>query len=713
MLRIMLEHDEIAQCRSLRRVISGGEALTPDLMERFFQRLGAVCTTTTSEQNVDRRDHVEVPQRLSAAGVIPIGRPISHVKLYILDGRRNPVPVGVPGDCTSAASPWGGYLDRPELTAETFLADPFSERAGDRLYRTGDRCRYLPDGNIEFLGRRDGQVKIDGSRIELGEVEAALTGHPGVAQAAIVAQTPAVGSKYLAAYVVPRNGQGQSEEARAEFVKDLRRFLRTSLPDYVIPQVFEVLEALPQLSSGKVNRAALPAVAPAARPVHRYVAPRSDVERELAAIWADLLRLERVGAYDNFFELGGHSLLAVRLVSRVRRLFSVDLPLVTLFASPGLAELAEQVEILQASGRVTDLPSIQPVPRDRPLPATFGQEAWWFHWQLSPQAIRPILPAALRLSGRLDVEKLRATINEVVRRHESLRTTFAMSDAGQLVQVIAPQLLIELPVDDLGHLPESERERQVAWRSQQQTLEPFDLGKGPLLRTELLRLDDAEHVLLVAVHHIVFDGWSLEVLMGEVAHIYAAFQAGHPSPLAALPVQYADYAVWQHNYLQGETLESLLNYWRTKLDGLAELESPADHPRVGGDLRPTRSHPFRLSADLNTRLAPLCQAARATNSMVLLAAFQTLLRQFAGSDDVTVASTAVNRRLQETQAVIGFFVNTVLFRSDLSGDPSFRELLARVRQTTIEALDHQELPFERLVAALRPRVDVANTRSPG
>ena len=356
---------------------------------------------------------------------------------------------------------------------------------------------------------------------------------------------------------------------------------------------------------------------------------------------------------------------------------------------------------------MTNLPSIERVSRDGPLPATFGQEAWWFHWQLSPQAIRPILPAALRLSGRLDVEKLRATINEVIRRHESLRTTFAMTDNGQLVQVIAPQLLIDLPVDDLGHLPESERERQVLWLAGQQMLEPFDLARGPLFRAQLLRLDETEHVLLVALHHIVFDGWSLEVLMGEVAHIYAAFQAGGPSPLSKLPVQFADYAVWQHKYLQGETLESLLSYWRTKLDGLAELELPADHPRVGGDLRPTRSHPFELSAEVNARLAPLCQAARATNSMVLLAAFQTLLRQYAGSDDVTVASTAVNRRLQETQGMIGFFVNSVLFRSDLSGDPTFQELVGRVRQTTIDALDHQELPFERLVAALRPRVDVS------
>jgi amino acid adenylation domain-containing protein len=708
MLRILLEQDEIAECGSLRRVISGGEALTSALMERFFERLSADLyndygPTETSIAVTTWKCRRDYPR-----GVIPIGRPLSHIKLYILDGRRNPVPVGVPGELYIGGIAVGrGYLNRPELTAETFLADPFSNQAGDRLYRTGDRCRYLPDGNIEFLGRRDGQVKIHGSRVELGEVEAALTGHPGVAQAAVVARTPALGSKYLAAYVVPRDGPGQSEEAQAEFVKDLRRFLRTSLPEYVIPQVFEVLDALPQLSSGKVNRAALPVVAPAARLVHRYVAPRSEVECQLATIWAELLRLERVGAYDNFFELGGHSLLAVRLVSRVRSAFSVDLPLITLFASPSLAELAEQIEVLQASGRVTELPSIEPVPRDGRLPATFGQQAWWFHWQLSPQAIRPILHTALRLSGRLEVEALRATINEVVRRHESLRTTFAMTDSGQLVQVITPQLLIELPVDDLRHLPESERERQAAWLSQQQMLEPFDLGKGPLFRAQLLRLDGAEHVLLVTVHHIVFDGWSLEVLMSEVTHIYDAFQAGRPSPLPALPVQFADYAVWQQNYLQGETLDSMLGYWRAKLDGLAELELPADHPRVGGDLRPTRSHVFDFSADLNARLAPLCQAARTTNSMVLLAAFQMLLQRYTGSDDVTVASTAVNRRLPEAQGMIGLFVNTVLFRSDLSGDPSFRELLVRVRQTTIEALDHQELPFERLVAALRPRVDVS------
>ena len=400
----------------------------------------------------------------------------------------------------------------------------------------------------------------------------------------------------------------------------------------------------------------------------------------------------------------------MRLVSRVRSAFSVDLPLVTLFASPGLAELAEQIEVLQALGRVTDLPSIVPVPRDGPLPATFGQEAWWFHWQLSPQAIRPILPAALRLSGRLDVEKLRATINEVVRRHESLRTTFAMNDNGQLVQVIAPQLLIDLPVDDLGHLPESERERQVAWLAGQQLLEPFDLARGPLCRGSVAPLggDGARALGYGASHRFrrlvagSADGRGGRRLTPRCRPDNRPRWPSCPFSLPTTPLGRAA------SNLQGETLESLLNYSAHRRS-LTEWWSWNCRRTIRGRRAGIPAYPFspfRVSPG-QCAVGPPVPSGSGDHFHGDAGRVPALLRQYAGSDDVTVASTAVNRRLQETQGIIGCFVNSVLFRGDLSGGPSFHELVARVRQTTIEALDHQELPFERLVAELRPRVDVS------
>ena len=703
MLRFLLEDPQ--GCGSLKHVISGGEALTPDLVERFFQLLDADLyndygPTETSIAVATWKCRRDYPR-----GIIPIGRPISNVRLYVLDAARKPVPVGVPGELYIGGVAVGrGYLNRPELNAERFLPDPFGSSEADRVYRTGDRCRWLPDGNLEFLGRRDGQVKIHGARVELGEVEAVICGHPNIAHAAVVARESSPGLHYLAAYVVPRLAPADGADAVREFVDDVRRFLQALVPAYLIPQAFEVLEALPQLPSGKVNRGALPDVAPVAKPATRYVSPRSPLEQQLAAIWAEVLGCERVGLYDNFFELGGHSLLAVRMASRVRSVLAVDLPLVTLFAAPTLVELAERIEALQAAGCLPGLPPIQKVSRDQPLPLSYGQEALWIIDHLEEGPSPYVTFPAARIRGPLNVPALERALNEIWRRHESLRTTFQEVD-GRPVQVIAPYAPQSLTVTDLSALPAEERETAVQRFAEAQSQRPIDLAVGPLARLELLKLSDDEHVVLIGMHHIIYDGWSMAVLDRELLLAYGAFHAGLPSPLEQLPIQYADYAVWQRERLQGETLESLQRYWGDQLKDLPTLELPTDHPR--SPMRTTRgaSCHCQLSRELSNDVAQLSREAGGTPFMTLVAAFQTLLHRYTGQDDFPIGTPVAGRLRPETEPLIGYFVNTLVLRANLSGDPSFRDFLHRVRDTVLQAFDHQELPFERLVQDLRPLRD--------
>ncbi|HEU4556864.1 MAG TPA: amino acid adenylation domain-containing protein, partial [Longimicrobium sp.] len=535
---------------ALRVVVFGGEALEPASLREWVERRGAETPRLVNMYGITETTVHVTWRPLSRDDVLegggsPIGVRIPDLRLYVLDPARKPVPIGVPGELyVGGAGVARGYLNRPELTAERFVDDPF---APGRLYRTGDRVRWMADGTLEYLGRLDEQVKIRGFRIELGEVEAALRQASGVRDCAVVVREDEPGDRRLVAYVV--------REAEPEALRDR---VRRSLPEYMLPAAFVFLDALPLTSNGKLDRKALPAPEPASAE-DRYVAPRTPVEEVLAGIWAEVLRLERVGVEESFFDLGGHSLLATRVVSRIREVLAVELPLRALFEGPTVAELAKVVEEMRRA-ELPVLPPVVPVERTAPLPLSFAQERLWFIDRLQPGSTTYNIPAAWRLGGALDRAALERSLGEIVRRHETLRTVFAEVD-GSPVQVITPFDGFVVPVEDLSVLGEADRAAAVRHRAVEETRRVFDLSAGPLFRAALLRLGEEDHVLQLSMHHIVSDGWSMGVLFRELSALYEAYREGRESPLAELPVQYADYAVWQREQLAGEVLDRQLAYW--------------------------------------------------------------------------------------------------------------------------------------------------------
>ena len=631
---------------------------------------------------------------VGAEGEPTIGRILANSRGWVLDGDLRLVPVGIPGELyLGGAGLSRGYLSRPELTAERYVPDPFSRVPGERLYRTGDRVRWRADGELEYLGRLDHQVKVRGFRVELGEIEAVLLAHPAVASAAVLALGEE-GDRRLVAYVV-----GAPDFA------DLRRKLEEKLPVYMVPSAFVVLESLPLLPNGKVDRRALAAraVVPERLGGGGPVAPRTLAEELLAVIWAQVLGVERVGVEDDFFDLGGHSLLATQVISRIRGVFGVELPLRRLFESPTIAGLALAVE---ATGPETSLPLTR-VDRPAALPLSFAQQRLWFLDQLQPGSALYNMPLGLRLEGELSVPALGASLGEVVRRHEVLRTVFE-SVEGRPVQKILPVRPLDLGLVDLGGLEAGLRERELERLSRQEANRPFDLSRGPLLRGCVLRLGEREHAVLLNQHHIVSDGWSLGLLVREAVLLYEAFRSGRPSPLAELPIQYADFAIWQRQWLTGEVLESQLAYWRARLADLPVLELPTDRPRPAIQSSRGALHGTLLPAPITTSLRALSRAAGATPFMVLLAAFELLLARYSGQQDFAVGIPIAGRRRAEIEDLIGFFINTLVLRADLSRSPDFGELLARVREITLGAYSHQDLPFEKILEELQPSRDLAH-----
>ncbi|MFL5542253.1 MAG: amino acid adenylation domain-containing protein, partial [Longimicrobiaceae bacterium] len=561
---------------------------------------------------------------------------------------------------------------------------------------TGDRLRWRADGTLEFGGRLDEQVKIRGFRIEPGEVEAALRREPDVADCAVVAREDEPGEKRLVAYVV---GVASADELRAR--------LRHSLPEYMVPAAFVSLEALPLTPTGKLDRGGLPAP-DFAGAEERYRAPQTAVEEVLAGIWCEVLGLDQVGIRDDFFVLGGHSLLVTRVVSRVRQVFGVELPVRALFEGPTVAELANAVEALRRAG-LPQLPPIVPAPRGGPAPLSFAQERLWFLHQMEPESPFYNVLAARRLSGALDARALERALGEVVRRHESLRTTFAQVD-GAPVQVVAPFPGFTLPVEDLSALEEAEREARVRRRAAAEAARPFDLAAGPLFRAALLRLGEEDHALLLSTHHVVSDGWSMEVLFRELAALYAAYREGRMVALPGPAVQYADFALWQREQLAGKALERQLAYWREQLAGApALLELPTDRPRPAARSYRGAHEPFELPAGVRERLEVLGRSEGATPYMVLLAAFQLLLARYAATDDVVVGTPVAGRTHREVEGLIGCFANLLPLRVRLSGNPALREVVRRVRAATLGAVEHQALPFERLVAELQPERSLSHS----
>ncbi|HEX4496909.1 MAG TPA: amino acid adenylation domain-containing protein [Thermoanaerobaculia bacterium] len=690
---------------SLRRILLAGEPLLPADVRRwaeiFGDRVELVNLYGPSETTMVKLFYRVQPTDGERAS-IPVGKPMRGAAALVLDGKGQARGTGQVGEIV-LRTPYRthGYLGRPELTDEAFVPNPFTGDSNDRVYKTGDLGRVLADGNFEFLGRKDHQVKIRGIRVELGEVEAALRRHPAVREAAVAPHDDAAGNKFLCAYLV------LSEAAKPG---ELRELLASSLSEAMIPSYFVALDELPRTLSGKLDRRALPPPAEAGSRLREgFAAPRTPIEELLAEIWTEVLRLDRVGIRDSFFELGGHSLLATQVLARVRQTLEVDLPLRTLFRTPTISGLAQAVEeeIQKEQGL-----SIPPLVRRRTLgeaPLSFSQQRLWFMDQLQPGSPFYNIFAAVRLTGELDIPALRQACAEIVRRHESLRTVFASRD-GEPVQILRQAEAFDLPAEDLRQLPESERRQEAVRRVTQEANRPFDLTRGPLVRCSLLRLGENEHVMTLALHHIVGDGWSVGVFIRELVALYQSFVDGKSSPLPDPPVQYADFAAWQREWLQGDVLSGQLAYWKERLAGAPSLiRLRTDHPRPAAQSFQGGRRTADLPADLAARLKVLSRGEDCTLFMTLLAAFQVLLHLDTGEEDVLVGSPLSSRNWQEIEGLIGFFVNTLVFRGDLSGDPSFRELLGRTRRSVLDAFAHQHLPFHRLVEELRPERSLAHS----
>jgi amino acid adenylation domain-containing protein len=685
-----------ADAPALRRVFCSGEALSYELQERFF-----ACFPTVELHNLygPTEAAVEVTfwscRAADPRRTVPIGRPVANTRIHVLNARGELVPVGTSGELYIAGAQVGrGYLARPALTAERFIPDPFAPERGWRMYRTGDRARWLPDGSVEYLGRVDNQVKIRGLRVEPGEVEAALREHPTVREAVVDARKVPLGEIRLVAYLLPAGGQLSTA--------DLREHLERRLPAYMVPSVFIPMNAFPLTPSGKVSRRLLPDPEPLVLQ-DEGAAPRTPTEEVLAGLVAEVLGVERVGLDDRFVALGGHSLLAVRLASRVREALRVDIPLHAFFDASTVADLAAVAAGLRgAATAAAEVPPIHPALRGEALPLSFAQERLWFIHRMSPESAAYHLPRAFALEGPLDVPVLERALAEVVRRHETLRTTFPERD-GVPVQSVSTFDGFTLPVLDLSAFDPTGRAAAARHGVADAAVRPFRLDREAGFRAVLFRVAPTEHVLLLVMHHIASDGWSLDVLHREVSALYGAYRTGLAPPLADLPVQYADYAVWQREQLGGAALDGPLSYWKERLRGAPELLAlPADRPRPAVQSLRGGAVAVDLPGELAGRLRALARQEGATLHMVLLAAFQLLLGKYAGSDDVVVGSPVAGRTRPELESLIGFFANTVVLRADLSGDPPFRALLQRVREAALGAYEHQEVPFERLVAELQP-----------
>jgi len=675
------------------KVLCGGEALPRALANQLLERCGSLWnmygpTETTIWSTLCRVE--------SGAEPVSIGRPLANTQVYLLDENLNPAPIGIAGELHIGGDGLArGYLNRPELTNEKFIPNPFSNDPASRLYKTGDLARYLPDGNIECLGRIDDQVKLRGFRIELGEIEAALQQHATVRESVVVAREDTPGDRRLVAYVVAFAGAKVGS-------KELRAFLREKLPEYMIPAVVMPLAELPLTPNGKVNRRALPAPDYDAQTHQSYVSPRTPTEELLCGIWAEVLKVSRIGVNDNFFELGGHSLLATQVVSRVLATLSVQLPLRALFEAPTIAGIAKHVEALRGDESISGASSIIPVSRNDLVPLSFGQQSFWFLDSLTPNTSLYNIFRALRLRGELNVPALQQALNGLIGRHESLRTVFSSVD-GEPVQVVVADQEFKLVEKDLVQTEEAAREPKLRELLQEESRRPFDLACGPLVRATLFRLDAAEHVLLITMHHIVADDWSMGIFSRELQTLYDAFVAGQTPQLPELPIQYADYALWQHTWAQNGTLEKQLKYWNEQLAGAPPLlELLTDRPRPAGPTVRGAHQALLLPAELRDRLATLGQSESVSLFMILLAAFQTLLAQYSGQDDIVVGSPIAGRNHLETENLIGHFINTLVLRTSFAGDPTFSELLGQVKDVALGAYAHQETPFEKLVEELQP-----------
>ena len=684
------------------KVISGGEALPRELVNHLLEKVGSLWNvygptettvwSTTYQVTSDRHSRNEdAPES--------IGRPIANTQTYILDQCFQPVPIGVIGELYIGGDGVArGYLNRPELTDERFLSNPFEPNS--RIYRTGDLVRYLPTGDIEYLGRIDNQVKIRGFRIEMGEIENVLDKHPQVEQGVVIVREDTPGNKQLVAYIVP----GECQPT----IQEIRQFLKIQLPDYMIPEAFVVLETMPLTPNGKVDRRALPKPEEINQEIPtNFITPQTDLQVQIAEIWEEVLHIQSIGINQNFFELGGHSLLATQIVSRIRQNLKIDLNVRHFFASPTVEFLATWIESNYHLEPKLTISKIKYIPRENNIPLSFSQEGLWFLWQLDPNSSAYNISNSYHLKGELDITSLSKSWIKLVEHHEALRTTFKTLN-GQPIQIIHQPEKIEFPIIDLQHLPIDERQIVVDKLQTEIINQPFDLTTYPLWQVKLIQLSPTQNLLFISIHHIIFDGWSWDLLFDQLTTFYRGFLGKETKKLVNSPIDYADFSHWQRQWLPGENFNTLVKYWQQQLAGIGPvLNLPTDKPRPAeiGFIGVTES--IQLSRSLSSDIKLFSRQQGVTLFMTLLAAFEILLYRYSGQTDIVIGSPIAGRNNEEIERIIGYFVNTIVLRTDLTGNPSFTELLAKVKETTLGAYEHQDLPFDKLVQELNPERSVS------
>jgi amino acid adenylation domain-containing protein len=673
---------------SMKCVVLTGEPLYPaDVkrwMEVFGDRIKLLNIYGTTETTLSKFAYEVKPEDVERPS-IPVGRPIKGSAMIVVDQYGQPCGIGDVGEIY-IRTPYRsfGYYREPELTKQVFIPNPFGSDPADIVHKTGDYGRLLATGDLEHLGRRDQQVQVRGVRVELGEIENLLRAHQAVADVAVIDREDADGNKFLVVYVMMTNGTSTNA---------LREYLAQQLPQTMLPSAFVELDQLPRTLNGKIDRKALPALeAIQAGRESGDSAPRGPIEEIVAGIWSEVLKVPAVGREDNFFNLGGHSLLVTQAILRVRDILKVEMPIRSLFESPTVAEFASLIKSRISEGAPQEFAPIERVSRDEELPLSYAQQRMWFFEQLAGGSASFHIPLGVRVKGALNVAALEQTFGEIIRRHESLRTVFPSIDDNPRQVIEAPNAF-SLPVVDLSVLSADDRERLAGELAQKETVRLFDLAKGPLLRLTLMRLSDEEHIIICTMHHIIADGQSFEVVVAEMSQVYAALNEGRPSPLAELSVQYVDYAAWQQQWLQGEELETRLNYWRKQLEG-APLRMSLPQQQTRGKVQRFEGarQEMTIAPELVERLKELTRREGATLLMTLFSGFVLLLNRYTGDEDVVVGSVYANRERAEAKNLIGNLANTMVFRVNLADAGSFRDVMQRVRQMCLDAYSHHVTP---------------------
>ncbi|WP_089041959.1 non-ribosomal peptide synthetase [Pseudomonas fluorescens] len=685
LLQLFIDEPLVAECTSLRHLFSGGEALPAELRNRVLARLPAVQLHNRYGPTETAINVTHWQCAASDGERSPIGRPLGNVICRVLDEQLNPLPAGVPGElCIGGIGLARGYLGRAGLTAERFVADPLGA-AGTRLYRTGDRARWNADGVLEYLGRLDQQVKLRGFRVEPEEIEARLLAQVGVAQAVVLVRDAQLIGYYTA--------DTELDEQR------VKTALAAELPEYMVPALLMRLDAMPLSPSGKLDRRALP------EPVwqtREHVEPHTPLQLQIAAIWREVLGLPRIGLRDDFFALGGHSLLATQIISRTRQACDVELPLRTLFEASELGDFAQQVGLMQAAGQRNQQTAIAKVDRSQPVPLSYSQQRMWFLWQMEPDSPAYNVGGMARLRGVLDVGRFEAALQALIMRHETLRTTFPSVD-GVACQKVSAQTNVRMDWQDFSALNEPQRQQRLQQLADVEAHTPFNLETGPLLRACLVKAGEQEHYLVLTLHHIVTEGWAMDIFARELSALYEAFIDERDSPLPALPVQYLDYSVWQRQWMEAGERQRQLDYWTAQLGNEHPLlELPGDRPRPPVQSHRGELYRFDLSDELAARVRAFNAQHGLTLFMTMTATLAVLLYRYSGQTDLRIGAPVANRIRPESEGLIGAFLNTQVLRCQLTGQMRVSELFEQVRHTVIEGQSHQDLPFDHLVEALQP-----------